>query len=442
MLVVGLGGNNGSALWALHALRKLDIPQPVFGSVFMQADVPIGNMQRQSVDELLICRNIPSRLEQFQVIAGWDACKNLSLREALIRNRVVPSATLAQLEKQESLQDVLSHPIPIGIVDSDCIGLGDEDIVDTVHEDDKVDIQLLVKDIDTFAEKHRLDFVVVVYSGSTETTAQYAQSTPSQIYALATARAKVQTCFINAAAQDTLVPRVKKEFEAAGRLFLGSDLATGETRLKSALLGTFLGQGMPCAAVVCQNHLGNRDGENLADEYTNASKITSKSSLARKLRAFAPTLYAEEKSTPPMEHICSIHYVQAVGDNKRAMDEFLFQLPFGHQLDMFVNSICPDTALALGVLTDLALLGWILHFTTWVSPFSESETQRFSIADANLIASSLLKNPHTADARVSFHENRDFLTEFLIRLTSHKSETRRLKNYFLSKAKQAGGKER
>jgi myo-inositol-1-phosphate synthase len=242
------------------------------------------------------------------------------------------------------------------------------------------------------------------------------------VYAYAAARSNVHASFINAAAQCTLTLELLAEFDSKGRIALGNDLCTGQTRLKHALLGTFVAQGIPVQTVVNFNTLGNNDGLNLASQHTNASKITSKASTCERLAQFAPTLYHSKN----VDQLVQIAYVPSIGDNKRAMDEYILELPLSHKMDMFINTVCPDTALALGVLTDLVLMSIILGHTT----VQKHEKRPITCMQANALCACLLKSPVSPHARLYFQECRDVLTGFLVELCGQNPETLRHRGLF------------
>lgn len=438
VLIAGLGGNNGSSLWALHAMLKQSMKPAhanhpfMLGSLLSLGDVPAQEHETPlALHTLLSKTGFLANFKDIEVISGWEAY-SCSLAQSMRENGVIPAHDVRNLT--EDFPDEAWNCIPRGIVYPEYIGL--HNIREQSSGSMDGDILKIANDIDRFATKHCLDMVIVIYSGCTEKNQDLSDNriAPSQIYAHGATRSLITTAFINAAAQDTLTPEILQAFDQKGRLALGNDLCTGQTRLKLALLGTFVPQGIPVQTIVNFNTLGNKDGLNLNCHATNASKISSKSSTCDRLTEFAPTLYKNNRREK-IDQLVQIAYVPTIGDNKRAMDEYIFGVPFGKQLDMHINTVCPDTALAMGVLIDLILMCGIL-LDTRVSVAENDEqkqqqTRKITCEEANAICACLLKNPMSQRSKLYFNENRDVLTGFLLELCGKKPETTRHHRLFL-----------
>lgn len=442
ILIAGLLGNNGSTLWCLH---KLCSEKPILGSIIESADLPLRfESSRINLSTKLKSVNLISKLSDIIVIDGWDAYDNVCLKDALEKNKIVPKKTLQHLLR--SNPEELTQPIKKGIIYPEFIGLG---LQPHSVGNTKQNIQRIRRDIDAFATLHSLDYVIVMYSGCTERKANNStcqedfdclidfdcreskhhkgEISPSQIYALAAATSKITAGFINCAAQDTLIPCIQKIFQDRNRYAIGNDLQTGQTRLKSALLGTFLGCGIPVETIMNTNHLGNSDGFNLQNMETNRSKTQSKCAMVSSAMASCPTLYQQNYE---INQLVQISYMPGVGDNKRAMDEYIMELPFDHKLDIFINSINPDTSLAMGVMVDLILSLSVIQST---SILHFDEEYPITNNQANALVACLVKNPQTNINRFSFHENRDVLTGFLLEACYEAPETSRHKLMFQNK---------
>jgi myo-inositol-1-phosphate synthase len=448
VLIVGLAGNNGSSLWALHKLN----PKRVFGSLLSCSNVQTAAGENVNLCDLMQEKNMLSTLGNVIAIEGWDAV-DTSLLQALRANKVVDEKSI--LELLDKYPREMQRPIPKGIVYPAFIGLP---VAEHTEGSVAKDVVRISKDIEHFAKIHVLDFVIVMYSGSTERKAvnpdfadfqkilfaedddvkiaTNSEVSASQVYAIATALTETNASFVNCAAQDTLVPFVKGLFKNYGRLCIGNDLSTGQTRLKSALLGTFLANGIPMETIVNFNTLGNNDGLNLMSMGTNRSKIQSKCAMVDGAMANAPTLYEEQKLD--IDQLVSICYLKTAGDNKRAMDEYSMLLPFNQHLQMFITSICPDTSLALGVLVDLILSVTLM---STITVFREIDIldlmfdQLISSNKANALLACFVKHPQSKVARFLLHENRDILTGFVLEACGKVPETYRHRRLLTKKSK-------
>lgn len=444
VMMVGLGGNNGSTFRYHHYRYHDDI---LLGSILHSADVPTANLPchdpRINLSKLLASRNLPATMHDIVGISGWEA------RGGSVHSGITEAGIVApNVAKACGKSPFLTNPLPLGIVDPAFIGL--EGIHSTRMPTLRQEVELLQRDIKAFEERYGLDTVVVFYSGSTErapynppdsaTWVRMLQATkaseiprdkdgityevsPSQVYAIAAATSRVHCCFINGAAQNTFAPFVKGLFEQSGRIAVGSDLCTGQTRLKSALLDTFLGHGLPITSILNFNALGNRDGLSLQALGPNQSKVQSKSTMVDQIHAACPTLYQDRK----MDHVVHISYSPSIGDNKRALDEYVMETPLQGTLDMTIQSKCPDTLLALGVMLDLILC--VVAMDRTLVDGKKLAQLKNSFDKTNAIVACLLKNPCSSLSRPFYHENRDVLVGFLLELCGVEPETIRHRSF-------------
>ena len=202
--------------------------------------------------------------------------------------------------------------------------------------------------------------------------ANHAEVAPSQLYALASV---LEGCpFINGSPQNTFVPGLLRLAVEKGVLVGGDDFKSGQTKMKSVLVDFLVGAGIKPTSIVSYNHLGNNDGKNLSAPQTFRSKEISKANVVDDMvreregggggeedeeRAFflieflsffsrdaSPEkerknlnlqkkkneqqvhsnnlLYSKQGEHP--DHVVVIKYVPAVGDSKRAMDEYTSEI--------------------------------------------------------------------------------------------------------------------
>jgi myo-inositol-1-phosphate synthase len=139
----------------------------------------------------------------------------------------------------------------------------------------------------------------------------------------------------------------------------GDDFKSGQTKMKSVLTDFLVSSGIKPVSIVSYNHLGNNDGKNLNEEAQFKSKEISKSSVVDDIIESNPLLYPVEKgaSGPKNpDHVIVIEYVPAVGDSKRAMDEYESEIFMGGRSTISIHNVCEDSLLAVPLMLDLVLM--------------------------------------------------------------------------------------
>ena len=117
--------------------------------------------------------------------------------------------------------------------------------------------------------------------------------------------------------------------EKHGAYIGGDDFKSGQTKMKSALVDFLINAGIKLTSIASYNHLGNNDGKNLSSQKQFRSKEISKSNVVDDMVAANTVLY--EKDEHP-DHVVVIKYIPAVGDSKRALDEYHAEIFLGgHQ---------------------------------------------------------------------------------------------------------------
>ncbi len=229
-------------------------------------------------------------------------------------------------------------------------------------------------DIRAFRAAHALDAVVVLWTANTERYTTLADGvhdteknlraaverdepelSPSTLFGLACIDEGVP--FINGSPQNTFVPGL---VEAATRLRVligGDDFKSGQTKMKSVLVDFLVSAGLKPTSIVSYNHLGNNDGYNLSAPQTFRSKEISKSNVVDDMVASNGILYAPGEHP---DHVVVIKYVPAVGDSKRAMDEYTSEIFLGGRNTISMHNTCEDSLLASPLILDLVLLAELL----------------------------------------------------------------------------------
>lgn len=372
VLIVGLGGNNGSTLVAsLIAYNKGIVwntktgPHEVkfLGSLSQYGSVHIGYDKNMKPHSRLFSEmgNMykPSEL----VVHGWDICSD-NLYQCCKKAQVIEPALLDQIE------DDLTRIKPMySFYRGDFISSNQRERMNNVYPvctSVKSAIEFISRDIKNFRFEYDLDQVVVVWSGSTERMSKIDWNTeeemmrdidsdnteisPSMVFALASIM--TGAIFINGSPQNTLnraildLARKHNTFACAG------DLRSGQTRNKAVLVDFLTSCGIKPLSIVSYNHLGNNDGYNLSDEPQFKSKEITKKSVIDDVVEANPQLFIN--GTAP-DHTVVIKYVPAVGDSKRAMDEYYSELMLDGRHTMAIHNTCEDSLLAVPVILDLII---------------------------------------------------------------------------------------
>merc|ERR1711881_551891 len=192
------------------------------------------------------------------------------------------------------------------------------------------------KDMSDFKTQNNLDKVIVLWTANTERYADiipgvndtaenllkaieqgHEEVSPSTVFAVACILDKVP--FINGSPQNTFVPGAVQLAEQHGAFIGGDDFKSGQTKMKSALVDFLINAGIKLTSIASYNHLGNNDGKNLSSQKQFRSKEISKSNVVDDMVAANSVLYKKDEHP---DHCVVIKYMPAVGDNKRALDEY------------------------------------------------------------------------------------------------------------------------
>jgi myo-inositol-1-phosphate synthase len=232
-------------------------------------------------------------------------------------------------------------------------------------------LQQIRKDLQEFKAQRQVDKIVVLWTANTEryckvehgihdtaehllaaVEANHAEVSPSTIYALACLLEGVP--FINGAPQNTFVPGVIDLAMQRNVPIGGDDFKSGQTKMKSVLVDFLVNAGIKPTSIVSYNHLGNNDGRNLSAPQTFRSKEISKSDVVNDMvDSVRGVLYSEDEHP---DHIVVIKYQPAVGDSKRALDEYTSEIFMGGKNTIAMYNTCEDSLLAAPLIMDLVLL--------------------------------------------------------------------------------------
>ncbi len=201
--------------------------------------------------------------------------------------------------------------------------------------------------------------------------------------------------FINGSPQNTFVPGAIDLAEKHGAFIGGDDFKSGQTKMKSALVDFLINAGIKLTSIASYNHLGNNDGKNLSSQKQFRSKEISKSNVVDGMVAANSVLYKDGEHP---DHTVVIKYMPAVGDNKRALDEYYGEIFMGGHQTISIFNVCEDSLLASPLIIDLVLVTELMTRIQWKLSKAEGEATKEDFKSFHSVLSILsymLKAPLT-----------------------------------------------
>ncbi|KAI8817431.1 uncharacterized protein EV422DRAFT_224679 [Fimicolochytrium jonesii] len=374
LMMVGWGGNNGSTLTAsiianrqkISWRTKEGVQTPnYYGSVTQASTLKLGVDEKGQDVFIPFSDILPMVHPNDLVLGGWDISAH-NLGAAMERAQVLEYDLQRQVRKE---MDTL-QPLP-SIYYPDYIAANQSDRADNVLPGTKAEhLEKIRKDIREFKANNKLDKVIVLWTANTERfsaiipgvndTADallasiqngHDEVAPSTIFAVACILEK--TPFVNGSPQNTFVPGCV-ELASREKVYIGGDdFKSGQTKFKSVMVDFLVNAGIKPIGITSYNHLGNNDGKNLSAPQQFRSKEISKSNVVDDMVAANPILY--KKNEHP-DHIVVIKYCPAVGDSKRALDEYVSEIFMGGRNTISTYNVCEDSLLASPLILDLAII--------------------------------------------------------------------------------------
>ena len=353
MMLVGLGGNNGTTVTAAIIANRRGLEWGTregkqtanyYGSVIMGSTVKLGTDAKTGKEVNIPFHDIlPMAHPNDLAIGGWDI-SGMDLARAMDRAAVLEPTLKALVKDEMSTMKPLASPYY-----PDFIAANQEDRADNVLPGSLASmahVEQIRKDIRGFKAQHGLDKVIVQWTATTERysdiipgvndTAEnllkaiengHDEVAPSTVFAVACILEGAP--YINGSPQNTFVPGAIDLAEKHGAFIGGDDFKSGQTKMKSALVDFLINAGIKLTSIASYNHLGNNDGKNLSSQRQFRSKEISKSNVVDDMVEANGILY--KKGEHP-DHCVVIKYMPAVGDNKRALDEYYAEIFMGgHQ---------------------------------------------------------------------------------------------------------------
>ena len=194
---------------------------------------------------------------------------------------------------------------------------------------------------------------------------------PSTVFAIACILENAP--FINGSPQNTFVPGAMELAEKHGAFIGGDDFKSGQTKMKSALVDFMINAGIKLTSVSSYNHLGNNDGMNLSSQKQFRSKEISKSNVIDDMVEANHVLY---KPGEHPDHCVVIKYMPAVGDNKRALDEYYAEIFLGGHQTISLFNVCEDSLLASPLIIDLVIIAEMMTRIRWKADTEESNSAK------------------------------------------------------------------
>jgi myo-inositol-1-phosphate synthase len=398
VMLVGWGGNNGTTVTAGIIANKRNLTWETkegkrganyYGSVIMSSTTKLG-VDSKSGKEIHIPFHemLPMVHPNDLVVGGWDI-SGMNLSEAMDRAKVL-SPSLKSLVRKEM---ATMKPLP-SIYYPDFIAANQEERANNILEGSKASnahLEQIRKDIRDFKADNNLDKVIVQWTANTERYADlvpgvndtaanlmkaietgHAEVAPSTVFAVASILEGAP--FINGSPQNTFVPGAIELAEQHNAFIGGDDFKSGQTKMKSALVDFLINAGIKLTSIASYNHLGNNDGMNLSSQKQFRSKEISKSNVVDDMVAANTVLYKDGEHP---DHCVVIKYMPAVGDDKRALDEYYAEIFLdGHQTISLFN-VCEDSLLAAPLIIDLVLVAEMMTRVQWKAGGDEGKYAGF-----------------------------------------------------------------
>ena len=369
VMLVGMGGNNGSTFvssilacqnnieWEnKNGNNKIDF----FGSLYQYGNINIGFKNNRPYTKLI--RDVVNMKSPNDIlVGGWDICGD-NIYEACRKNKVLDIDLLKKLESE------LKNIKPLQSICYDTfIATNQKSRTNNIKNSKNkwTDLLLIKSDIESFKIKNNIEKVIVMWTASTErfTDGNWNnidelfdsirlnddEISPSIIFAVATIMSG--SIFINGSPQNTISPVILELAKKYNTFVGGEDFKTGQTKLKSVLVDFLASSGIKPLSIVSYNHLGNNDGLNLDESAQFKSKEITKKNVIDDIVDENPCLFENKKP----DHCVVIKYIPAVGDSKRAMDEYYSKLFLDGRSNIAIHNTCEDTLLAVPLMLDIIL---------------------------------------------------------------------------------------
>lgn len=374
VMLVGLGGNNGSTFTAGIIANKRGLTWETkageqkanfYGSFTQSATTHVGFKFNEEDGTLTdVFKPIKELLPMVNPIdfdvCGWDI-SDLNLYDAAKRSHVLEPTLLEQLKGDlEAIKPMKA------VLNPDFIAANQADRTNNVFEG--TNEQLISKLREDIRDcKARNDKVIMLWTANTEMFLlpeinalddledRIKNNTPlpsSVLYCIAAIQEGIT--YLNGSPQNTFHPAIVELAKKHNAFLGGNDFKSGQTRFKTIMSDFLIGSGLRLASVVSYNHLGNNDGKNLQEDKCFQSKKISKAGVLDDAIKSNDILYPA--GNEKIDHEVVIKYVPFVGDSKRALDEYTSQIFLNGTNTISSYNICEDSLLAVPLMFDMIVL--------------------------------------------------------------------------------------
>jgi myo-inositol-1-phosphate synthase len=342
--IVGVNGAVASTVIAGVYLMKRGLV-PRVGMVTERSDARIA----ESLTDLLDFAPLESL-----VFGGWDLRFD-NCYEGALHHRVLPEHVLEKVRPE--LERIRPWPAVFGrsyVANAE----GTNVVSATGHREQ---IAVLERQLDAFKKANGLERLVMVNLASTEgfldvqgahrdlrafeagLDANDPAISPAMRY-FYTAN-KLQIPYCNFTPSLTNVPALEQQSHEMNNPFAGMDGKTGQTLLKTALASMFRVRRLLIDGWYSTNILGNNDGLVLESPQSNKTKVMSKANVLDSIVGY---------QVP--NHQVHIHYYKPRGDSKEAWDNIDITGFAGIPMQIKIDFLCQDSALAAPLVIDLVRL--------------------------------------------------------------------------------------
>jgi myo-inositol-1-phosphate synthase len=344
VVIVGVNGAVASTVIAGVELMVRGLA-PRIGMVTERTDANVG----ESLPDLLEFAPI-ERL----VFGGWDVRFD-NVYEGALHHRVLAHDVLSKV--RDKLVDIKPWPAVFQKAYAENVA-GDHIAVAKTYRDE---IDTVRKNIEDFKKARGLSRVVMLNLASTESFLEMAPVhesieafekgldrndpaiSPAMRYFYAATSLGVPYC--NFTPSLTSVPALSAYAEKMHTPYAGMDGKTGQTLVKTALAAMFRVRRLHIDGWYSTNFLGNNDGLILNNPGSNKTKVLSKGAVLDSIVGYRVE-----------NHQVHIHYYKPRGDSKEAWDNIDIIGFAGIPMQMKIDFLCQDSALAAPLVLDLVRL--------------------------------------------------------------------------------------
>ena len=357
VLLVGLGAVSTTFIAGVEAVRA-GVAKP-FGSLTQMGTIRLGKRTKHKVP--MIRDFVPLVDLSNLYYAAWDPIADNAYQASL-------HAGVLDRSLVDSLKKKLTAVRPwTAVFDPRYVTrLQGDNVKKGCHKLELAD--QLKDDIAGFQKKHKLDRMVMIWCGSTETylSPSEVHSTPeklekamrqnheaipsSMVYAYAAITSGIP--FANGAPNLTVDVPAMVELAKRHRVpICGKDFKTGQTLMKTIIAPGLKARLLGLRGWFSTNILGNRDGEVLDDPLSFKTKEESKLSVLEHI--LQPDLYPDLYKD--FYHKVRINYYPPRGDNKEGWDNLDIFGWLGYPMQIKIDFLCRDSILAAPLVLDLVL---------------------------------------------------------------------------------------